>query len=64
MFQGKKSVSLNETGRQGRGSHTWIRYIAASIPDVGLFGGLPWRDATLARIPEKQMENGASFSVH
>ena len=27
---------------------------AVSIPDVGLFGGLPWRDATLARIPGKQ----------
>lgn len=31
--------------------------IAVSIPDVGLLGGLPWKEATLARIPEKQTEN-------
>ena len=27
------------------------------VPDVGLFGGVvPWKEATLARIPEKQTQ--------
>ena len=32
-------------------------YSADFIPDVGLVGGLPWREATFARIPEKQTDN-------
>jgi len=38
--------------------------ITIFIPDVGLVGaGVPWSDATLARIPEKQSETAVTSLI-